>query len=147
MNKKCVRCIPFVSAYPASDRCKHVGHPQNPSPPSTTIFFADPSDMCSPPPAPAAAIALASASRLWLEAVPGRGALDPPEAEIAAAGLPAKEEEEAGMKPSTVAQRVSAQSAARSVFAMASLVAAVNKTKTFPFCLLRRRRASIPGTL
>ncbi len=69
--------------------------------------------MRSPPPAPAAPIALASAGSL------GLGALDPPE--MAAAGLPAKDEEAAGTKPSAVAQRLSAQSAARSVLAMALL--------------------------
>lgn len=34
--------------YPASDRCRHVGQPQKPSPPSTTIFFAAPADIDIP---------------------------------------------------------------------------------------------------
>lgn len=38
----------ITKTYPASDRCRQVGHPQKPSPPSTTIFFAAPADIDTP---------------------------------------------------------------------------------------------------
>ena len=61
-----------LNAHPASERCKHVGQPQNPSPPSTTIFFDGPAAMNTSPDPEAAAVG----DRLLREA---RRVLDQPD--------------------------------------------------------------------
>lgn len=106
-------------AHPASERCKHVGQPQNPSPPSTTIFLAGPADMhmlaLAPPVADCSVV-----GRLLLEL--RRGELDPPEPRAAfpatiCAGDPANEDA-AGRKPSVLMHRVSAHKAVHRVLTM-----------------------------
>lgn len=103
--------------HPASERCKHVGQPQNPSPPSTTIFFAAPADMHTLAPAPP--VPDCSVVRLLLELRRGVDAPGPRAAFAATicAGDPAKEDT-AGTKPSVLMHRLSAHRAVHRDLAM-----------------------------
>lgn len=106
-------------SHPASDRCKHVGHPQNPSPPSTTIFLAVSPDISIPPAPPGcrtAAVAAVVVVPLVADAPAvdnpscraAMGALDPPEP----VGVATNEDVRGETKPSVVVAHIASMDTA-----------------------------------